>query len=126
MPNNHQSVAPTLPLGAPCYKSAQCANGASCYAVNSMLIPRCGNSQATCTSDSQCAFNTCVNGFCSGMVSSNSSFTSTLTSTSSTSTPTYSSNVTIISTTAPILNATSTTMTIVTAPASGTGTGSVI
>jgi hypothetical protein len=44
-----------LPLGAPCDPSVagQCANGAACYAVNSMLIPSCGNFQATCTSDSQ-------------------------------------------------------------------------
>lgn len=29
----------TLPVGATCSSSAQCAGGADCYAVNSMLIP---------------------------------------------------------------------------------------
>lgn len=75
-------VAPTLPLGTACYGSAQCANGASCYAVNSMVYPRCGNFQAGCTSDSQCAFNTCVNGACSGMLPSSSSSASSAASTS--------------------------------------------
>jgi len=65
------SQTATLPLGAVCTPSSTpCANGSQCYAVNSMLIPRCGNFQAACTSNSQCAFNTCVNGFCSGALPS--------------------------------------------------------
>lgn len=56
----------SLPLGASCSSKEQCANGADCYATNSMLIPACGNFQASCTSDDQCAFNTCNQGFCNG------------------------------------------------------------
>lgn len=52
-----------LPLGSVCTSSSQCANGADCYAVNFMLLKACGNFQASCTSDSQCAFNFCVSGF---------------------------------------------------------------
>jgi hypothetical protein len=65
------SQTATLPLGAVCTPSSTpCANGSQCYAVNSMLILYCGNFQAVCTSNSQCAFNTCVNGFCSGALPS--------------------------------------------------------
>jgi hypothetical protein len=32
-----------------------------------MLIAACGNFNAACKSDSQCAFNTCNNGLCSGL-----------------------------------------------------------
>ncbi|RDL33981.1 uncharacterized protein BP5553_08349 [Venustampulla echinocandica] len=67
----------SLGLGQPCSSSAQCANGAACYAVNSMQIPSCGNFQAACTADSQCAFNTCVKGFCNGLPSASSIMTST-------------------------------------------------
>ena len=80
------SAAPstTLALGAACTpSSAPCANGSQCYAVNSMLIPHCGNFQAACTSNSQCAFNTCVNGFCSGALLPSSISSSRLAPTSS-------------------------------------------
>jgi hypothetical protein len=33
-----------------------------------MLQPVCGNFQASCKSDSQCAFNTCNNGLCNGFL----------------------------------------------------------
>ncbi|KAF8865816.1 hypothetical protein BDZ45DRAFT_683811 [Acephala macrosclerotiorum] len=56
----------TVALGGQCSSSADCAGGANCYAVNSMLITRCGNFQASCSSDAQCAFNTCNNGLCNG------------------------------------------------------------
>ncbi|KAJ5038986.1 uncharacterized protein L3040_006659 [Drepanopeziza brunnea f. sp. 'multigermtubi'] len=63
-----------LPLGANCSpNSTPCANGANCYAVNSMLQPRCGNFQSSCTSNDQCAFNTCVDGLCSGFLATSSS-----------------------------------------------------
>ena len=61
--------AGTLPLGAQCDPSkspSQCAGGAQCWASNSMLIAACGNFNAACTSDAQCAFNTCNNGLCNG------------------------------------------------------------
>ncbi|KAG4433649.1 hypothetical protein IFR05_010869 [Cadophora sp. M221] len=75
-----------LPLGADCNpNSTPCANGSSCYATNSMLQPRCGNFQASCSSDSQCAFNTCQNGFCNGFIASTTS-TARTQSTGSTST----------------------------------------
>ncbi|KAF8850282.1 hypothetical protein BDZ45DRAFT_809242 [Acephala macrosclerotiorum] len=44
-----------LPLGADCNPdSTPCANGADCYASNSMLQPRCGNFASSCTSGSVC------------------------------------------------------------------------
>lgn len=63
VPSATSSTSGLLPLGAACTSSSQCANGAQCYATNSMLHTVCGNFQAPCTSDSQCAFNTCVSGF---------------------------------------------------------------
>ena len=63
----------TLPLGAVCIPSSTpCAKGAQCYAVNLMLSPVCGNFQAECISDFQCAFNACVDGSCSGILSTGS------------------------------------------------------
>ncbi|CAL3964019.1 hypothetical protein PZA11_001480 [Diplocarpon coronariae] len=56
-----------LPIGAACNpNSTPCANGASCYASNASLQPVCGNFQALCISSDQCAYNICVEGFCSG------------------------------------------------------------
>ena len=49
-----------------------CAFGASCYAVNSMEITVCGNFQAECTWDGQCAYNHCQGGFCAGALLSSS------------------------------------------------------
>ncbi|KUJ11401.1 uncharacterized protein LY89DRAFT_787003 [Mollisia scopiformis] len=100
------ATSTTIPLGASCTTSAQCANGASCYAVNSMEVTLCGNQGATCTSDSQCAFSACVSGSCNGVLSSTStsSFASSFGKTSSTIMPTTSkasgsrSNVTVTST----------------------------
>jgi len=83
-----------LPLGADCNPdSTPCANGAQCYATNSMLQPRCGNFQSACTSDAQCAFNTCNQGLCNGFIATTSSTsssqpTSTASSAQSTSTST--------------------------------------
>lgn len=74
----------TVALGGQCSSSADCAGGADCYAVNSMLITSCGNFQASCTSDSQCAFNTCNDGFCNGFIAS----TTTTTAAQSEGTPT--------------------------------------
>jgi hypothetical protein len=67
--------AGTLPLGAECNPSAaqsQCIAGVSCYASNSGLIPRCGNFNAACTGNSQCAYNSCNNGLCNGLPISSS------------------------------------------------------
>ncbi|CZS93240.1 uncharacterized protein RAG0_03612 [Rhynchosporium agropyri] len=83
-----------LPLGADCNpNSTPCANGPTCYAVNFMLQPRCGNFQAHCSKDSQCAFNTCQNGLCNGFIASTTSAASRhpVTSTSSNSQPTSTS-----------------------------------
>ncbi|KAF3903728.1 hypothetical protein AA313_de0209895 [Arthrobotrys entomopaga] len=63
----------SLPLGAQCDTTDQCANGAQCYGVSSMTIKTCGSFQSSCTSDSQCATNTCNQGFCNGLLSSSSS-----------------------------------------------------
>ncbi|KAK6345338.1 hypothetical protein TWF718_007256 [Orbilia javanica] len=57
----------TLPLGAECATTEQCAGGAQCWASNFMLIKACGNFNAACESDAQCAFNTCNNGLCNGL-----------------------------------------------------------
>lgn len=89
--------AGTVALGEKCdpSKPSQCAGGASCYATNSMLQPLCGNFQASCTTDAQCAFNTCNGGFCNGLkASSSANATSgmpTATGGYSTGSPTHSS-----------------------------------
>jgi hypothetical protein len=63
-----------IPIGQNCSPGGTpCANGASCYAVNSMLQTVCGNFQASCQNDQQCAFNTCNGGFCNGFLASSSS-----------------------------------------------------
>ena len=78
-------IGAVVPLGGDCTPgSTLCALGSQCYATNFMLQPRCGNFQAACTSDQQCAFNTCnlEQGLCNGFLSSSSSSTSaTMTST---------------------------------------------
>ncbi|KAF3003141.1 hypothetical protein E8E13_008725 [Curvularia kusanoi] len=67
-------IGAVVPVGSNCTPGGtMCALGSSCYAVNSMLQPVCGNFQASCTSDQQCAFNTCNGGFCNGMKSSSAS-----------------------------------------------------
>ncbi|GAM90829.1 hypothetical protein ANO11243_088740 [Dothideomycetidae sp. 11243] len=68
------STAPTgtLPLGAKCSASTQCANGAQCYGQTAGTITTCGSFNAACTTDSQCATNTCNNGICSGLLKSSS------------------------------------------------------
>jgi len=70
-------------IGKPCVVGGTaCANGAGCYAVNSMAQTVCGNFQASCTSNEQCAFNTCEGGFCSGMrASASPAASATITST---------------------------------------------
>lgn len=75
----------TLSLGAECATTEQCAGGAQCWASNVMLIRRCGNFNAACTSDAQCAFNICNSGLCNGFMPS-SSLTTTVAS------PTYGGN----------------------------------
>lgn len=56
----------SIRLGDLCSDSIQCANGADCFGSNSMVQLRCGNFNAACSQDSQCAFNTCNNGLCNG------------------------------------------------------------
>lgn len=74
-------------LGQPCSPklAGQCANGADCYATNSMLIPSCGNFQASCSTDSQCAFNNCNGGLCNGFLASSLYRTGSSSSTASSS-----------------------------------------
>ncbi|KAF2438154.1 hypothetical protein P171DRAFT_437223 [Karstenula rhodostoma CBS 690.94] len=67
--------AGTLPLGAQCdpyVTPSQCAGDVQCWASNSMLIAACGNFNAACKKDSQCAFHTCNNGLCNGFKPSGS------------------------------------------------------
>jgi hypothetical protein len=89
-------IGAVVPVGGACTPgSTMCALGSSCYAVNSMLHTVCGNFQAECTSDQQCAFNTCNEGFCNGLLSLSSSASATTTSTSAGGyTPAPSSTVT--------------------------------
>ncbi|THZ77913.1 hypothetical protein D6C84_08360 [Aureobasidium pullulans] len=60
----------TLPLGAECARTEQCAGGAQCFASNFMQITSCGKFNAACENDSQCATNTCNNGLCNGILAS--------------------------------------------------------
>ncbi|KAL2064295.1 hypothetical protein VTL71DRAFT_4789 [Oculimacula yallundae] len=86
-----------IPLGADCNpNSTPCANGSTCYATNSMLQPRCGNFQANCSNDSQCAFNTCQNGFCNGFIASTTTSASSYPVASSTSSSQASSTSTAV------------------------------
>lgn len=84
-------AAPTgasAPVGGNCIPgSTQCALGSSCYATNSMLQPVCGNFQAPCTNDQQCAYNTCnlQQNLCNGFLATSSRSSA---SASSTGTPT--------------------------------------
>lgn len=92
-------IGAVVPLGGDCVPgTTQCALGSQCYATNFMLQPRCGNFQAGCTSDQQCAFNTCnlAQGLCNGVLpDSSSSASATITSTSAGGfTPAPSSTVT--------------------------------
>lgn len=86
-------VAGNFPLGTSCYESAQCAGGAECYAVIYYQYPSCGNFQSACTTDAQCAFNACENGFCTGM-KPNTTSASITTSSSATTTVTTTGTVT--------------------------------
>ncbi|KAG8631357.1 hypothetical protein KVT40_000497 [Elsinoe batatas] len=56
----------TLKLGEQCSTDAQCSNGAQCWASNAMLIRRCGNFNAACTKNEQCAYNSCDGRLCNG------------------------------------------------------------
>ena len=87
------SASPTgtlIPVGEKCDPNGTpCALGANCYAVNSMLQPVCGNFQASCKNDQQCAFNTCnlEQGLCNGFIASSSASSSSASATITT-TPT--------------------------------------
>lgn len=68
-------VAPagSLPLGANCnpfVNPSQCSGGSQCWASNAGLIARCGNFNAACSSDAQCAYNACSGGLCRGFLPS--------------------------------------------------------
>ncbi|KAK6000011.1 hypothetical protein QM012_003999 [Aureobasidium pullulans] len=60
----------TLPLGAECARTEQCAGGAQCFASNFMQITQCGKYNAACENDSQCATNFCNHGLCNGILAS--------------------------------------------------------
>jgi hypothetical protein len=77
------AAAGSLPLGAECANTEQCANGADCYASNFMQIKSCGKFQATCSNDSQCATNTCNGGLCNGFLPSASYLVNLASSTAS-------------------------------------------
>lgn len=60
----------SLLLGETCSDDRQCANGVQCWGSNAGTIRRCGNFNAGCSNDSQCAYNTCNNGLCNGFLPS--------------------------------------------------------
>lgn len=81
-PPQSSAIGAVIPVGGDCTPNGTpCALGSQCYATNSMLQPRCGNFQASCTSNQQCAFNTCNGGFCNGLLPSSVSMSVTPTST---------------------------------------------
>jgi hypothetical protein len=87
---NAQVSAPanSLELGQTCSDDSQCKNGVNCYGTTSDTIRACGNFNAACTDDSQCAFNTCAsNGLCSGFLAQSSSASTTNTVSTSTEAP---------------------------------------
>lgn len=59
----------SLDLGATCSDDKKCKAGVQCWASNAGLIRRCGNFNAACTSNAQCAYNTCNSGLCNGFIS---------------------------------------------------------
>src|SRR4051812_13204626 len=69
----------SLPVGSLCSSNEQCANGAQCYAVSSFTNRTCGSFQSACTSDSQCATNTCNQGFCNALLPSSTAETASST-----------------------------------------------
>lgn len=64
------AAAGSLPLGAECATTEQCANGADCFASTAWQIKSCGKFNSACDNDSQCATNTCQNGLCNGFLAS--------------------------------------------------------
>ncbi|KAL1311454.1 hypothetical protein AAFC00_004399 [Neodothiora populina] len=64
------AAAGSLSLGAECSTTEQCAGGAQCFASTAGQIKSCGKFNAACTSDSQCATNSCNNGLCNGFLAS--------------------------------------------------------
>ncbi|KAF2213525.1 hypothetical protein CERZMDRAFT_7307, partial [Cercospora zeae-maydis SCOH1-5] len=69
----------SLPLGTTCGADEQCQGGAQCWGSTAFTIRKCGNFNAACTSDSQCAYNTCNNGLCNGLKQSSASASATST-----------------------------------------------
>lgn len=60
--------AGSLTLGATCSNDTQCPSGVQCWSSQTALIRRCGNFNAACQSNEQCAYNTCNDGLCSGFL----------------------------------------------------------
>jgi hypothetical protein len=92
-------IGAVIPVGGDCnpYQGATpCALGSQCYATNSGLQTRCGNFQAQCTSNQQCAFNTCNNGFCNGLLSSSVPSSSSPAARSSSGAPSVSSKPAVV------------------------------
>ncbi|KAI4726499.1 hypothetical protein E4T49_05728 [Aureobasidium sp. EXF-10728] len=77
------AAAGSLPLGAECANTEQCAGGAECFASTAWLIKSCGKFNAACSNDSQCATNTCNNGLCNGFLASSAYLANTASSTAS-------------------------------------------
>ena len=75
-------IIPTTPLGTSCGSSSICENASTCSQPTFFPVmsnPACGGFGASCRDGTQCAFNTCVVGFCTS--------DKALTTTQATSTP---------------------------------------
>lgn len=83
--------AGSIPLGGTCSDDDQCAGeNVECWGSNAGIIRRCGNFNAGCKADTDCAYNTCNNGLCSGFLNSASYLANSASATASaTSAPSY-------------------------------------
>jgi len=117
----------SLPLGAECANSTQCAGGAECFGSNFMVVLRCGNFNAECTTDNQCAFNPCSGGLCRGFLPSSSTTLISATTTAAAGYTTPSASMPATSSSAPsatgsaVNNATHGTPTVTVSPPVATG-----
>ncbi|CZT15742.1 uncharacterized protein RCC_01576 [Ramularia collo-cygni] len=66
-------IAPhSIALGETCASDEQCKGNSTCYGQTKDTIPSCGNFNAECTSDADCAYNTCQAGLCNGFLAPHS------------------------------------------------------
>lgn len=86
------AAAGSLKLGETCSDDKQCANGVQCWGSNAGIIRRCGNFNAACSKNEQCAYNTCNNGLCNGFLASSEYPANSVSSTAAPSSSGYACN----------------------------------